>query len=93
MKRSHGKMVGKTRTIGRHKKRLTINDIIKQFNEGDRVIIDIQSNYHSGMPHPRFQGRFGVVVGKQGSSYIVEIKDGRKMKKLIVAPAHLKSAA
>jgi len=90
MKRSHGKMVGRTRNLGRHKKRLTVNDIIKKFVMGETVILDIQSNYHKGMPHPKFNGKTGIVTGVQGKSYIIEIKDGDKKKNLIVLPAHLK---
>ena len=90
MKRSHGKMMGKTRNLGRHKKRLTINDIMKTFETGEKVVVKIQSNYHKGMPHPRYHGNTGMIKGAQGKSYIVEIKDGKKKKEIIVSPAHLK---
>ena len=42
------------------------------------------------MPHPRFQGRTGVVVGQRGRAYIVQIRDGGKIKTLFVRPEHLK---
>jgi large subunit ribosomal protein L21e len=44
------------------------------------------------MPHHRFKGLAGHIVGKRGKSYIVEIADGNKVKKLISRPEHLKAA-
>lgn len=91
MKMSKGKLARRSRLIGRfkHKKRLTVNDMIKQFNIGDAVTIKIKPNFHKGMPHPRYRGRRGTVIGLQGRSCIVKIKDGGKYKKLIVSPVHL----
>jgi large subunit ribosomal protein L21e len=45
------------------------------------------------MPHPRYKGRIGKIIGKRGKSYIVEITDGNKVKKLISRPEHLKAIA
>jgi large subunit ribosomal protein L21e len=41
-------------------------------------------------PHARYSGRMGKVIEKRGNSYVVEIKDGSKMKKIITSPIHLK---
>ena len=35
-------------------------------------------------------GRTGVVEGKRGKSYIIEVNDQNKEKKFIIAPIHLK---
>jgi len=35
-------------------------------------------------------GRTGIVIGKRGRSYIVNIKDFNKEKTFIVPPIHLK---
>ena len=92
MKRSHGKMVGRTRSQGRHKKELTLNDMIKNFDAGEKVVVEIQSNYHRGMPHPRFHGKHGVVVCRQGDAYKIEVMDGNKKKILLIAPTHIKKS-
>jgi len=62
---------------------------LQTFEIGDRVHIDIDPSVHKGMPHPRFQGRTGVVVGKRGRAYLVRISDGDSYKTLIVRPEHL----
>ncbi|MEM0269186.1 MAG: 50S ribosomal protein L21e, partial [Candidatus Korarchaeum sp.] len=43
-----------------------------------------------GMPHRRYQGKVGVVTGRRGDAYLVDIKLGGKTKHLIVLPVHLK---
>jgi large subunit ribosomal protein L21e len=62
---------------------------LRQFDEGTKVSVKINSAVHSAMPHPRFQGATGVVVGKQGNAYRVSFFDGGKKKMLIVGPEHL----
>ncbi len=46
---------------------------------------------YQGTPFPRFQGKSGRVVGKQGRAYYVLISDGDKEKKILVTPEHLTS--
>ena len=70
----------------------TVNRYMQEFGEGDSVHIDIVSSEPSGMPFPRFNGRTGIVKGKQGKSYKVEIKDGKAKKVLIIRSVHLKKA-
>ena len=89
MKRSKGTLSTYTRRLKAERK-LTANDFIKDFEEGERVVIDVQPYYKEGMPHPRYNGRVARVVEKRGSHYVVLIKDGSKEKKLISHPVHLK---
>ena len=37
---------------------------IQDFNIGDKVHVIIDPSKHKGMPHPKFHGRTGEVVGK-----------------------------
>lgn len=67
-----------------------ITRMLRQFEIGDKVAIDIEPSIHSGMPHHRFQGLVGVVTGKQGDAYIVELNINRVKKKIIAMPVHLK---
>ncbi|NPB02455.1 MAG: 50S ribosomal protein L21e [Methanopyri archaeon] len=64
--------------------------MMQEFEKGQKVHIVIDPSVHKGMPHPRFHGRTGEVVGKQGRAYIVKVRDGGKYKHLIVRPEHLK---
>ena len=93
MKRSKG-LRSKSRKILRKKPRdRGINSItraLQQFKEGDSVNIVIDPAVHKGMPHIRFQGHTGKVEGKQGSSYLVGINDGKKHKTLIIRSEHLR---
>jgi len=74
----------------KHRERTTVNAILQEFELGEKVVIDIDSSIQDGMPHPRFQGKSGEVVGKRGDCYEVSIKDGKKKKTLVAHPAHLK---
>jgi large subunit ribosomal protein L21e len=68
-----------------------ISRYIKQFEIGDRVVIEINSSSQKGLPFKRFQGLSGKVIKKRGRAFIVEIKDGNKTKKVITPAEHLKA--
>ncbi len=94
MKRSLGKMSKRSRLLRKRigARRLGITKLVKSFAIGDRVHIDHKSAYFGGMPHPRYRGRIGTVVGKRGEAFIVEIQDYRMTKKLIIPVVHLERA-
>lgn len=62
---------------------------IQEFEEGDRVHVLIDPSKHKGMPHPRFHGRTGEVVGKRGRAFMVKVADGKATKTVITIPEHL----
>lgn len=68
----------------------SITRALQNFNDGESVNIVIDPSIHKGMPCIRFQGYTGKVEGKQGRSYLVGIYDGKKHKKLVVRPEHLR---
>ncbi len=70
------------------RKKPTINSFMQEFNVGDVVHVNILSS--SPFPHPRFQGRTGIVEEKRGKSYTVRVNDGNKIKKICLRPEHLK---
>ena len=93
--RSHGLRVGTRRKLKkkvRERGKVRIKAFLQEFKPNDKVIIDSDSSYHKGMPHRRFLGKHGKIIEKRGSSYIVEVRDGGKYKKIICAPIHLKKA-
>jgi large subunit ribosomal protein L21e len=42
------------------------------------------------MPHSRFHGRTGTVVGQRGRCYLVEVKLGDSRKTLIIGKEHIR---
>jgi large subunit ribosomal protein L21e len=94
MKKSRG-FRSKTRQALRQKPayRPAITKFLQEFNIGQRVVIEQEPSSHSGMPHPRYKGSIGKIIAKRGKSYIVEITDGNKVKRLISRPEHLKVMA
>ncbi len=68
---------------------LTAGRIMGGFEMGERVVLKIEPSVQKGRPHPRYQGRVGVVVGRRGRAYEVEITDGGKRKRIIILPEHL----
>ncbi len=64
--------------------------ILYEYKEGEKVAIIIDPSVHKGMPHRRYHGKVGTVVGKRGRAYVVHVRDGGKIKTLIVRPEHLR---
>jgi large subunit ribosomal protein L21e len=92
MRRSLGKMSKRSRALGQSKRKLTIPGLISGYGIGDTVSIDSQSKY-SGMPHPRYRGKTGTISERRGNAYVVQIRDGRARKDLIIPPVHLRLVA
>ncbi|MGC8556986.1 MAG: 50S ribosomal protein L21e [Fervidicoccus sp.] len=61
-----------------------------KYNVGDKVMIYINPSIHKGMPHRRFHGRTGVIVGRRGRAYIVELYEGSVKRALFVRPEHIR---
>jgi large subunit ribosomal protein L21e len=66
--------------------------IMIDYKVGERVHIVINPSIHSGMPHRRYHGKTGVVIGKRGRCYIVSVMLGDREKVLFVRPEHLRPA-
>lgn len=88
--KSHGPR-RRTREKFRRTGKTSVNKFIKQFKDGERIVIDINSSSHKGMPFKRFQGLSGEIVKRRGNAYLVRIKDGNKVKMIIANPEHLKN--
>ena len=71
--------------------RPAITKFLKEFKKDQRVVILQEPSSHKGMPHPRFKGKMGKIIGRRGKSYIVEIIDENKVKKIISKPEHLEA--
>ncbi len=90
---SKGQFSGRTRNIARHFKpsKLSVNHHIKEFEVGDTVAIVPKHNYRNA-PHPRYRGRVGKITGKRGNAYVVEIRQLRAIKELVIPALHLERA-
>jgi large subunit ribosomal protein L21e len=62
------------------------------YKPGDKVHIVVNPAIHKGMPHRRYHGKTGVIVGKRGRAYIVKVYLGDKEKTLFIRPEHLRPA-
>lgn len=70
--------------------KIPITKYLQEFAVGDRVQLAAESSVQNGLYHLDYHGKSGLISGKQGACYIVDIVDGSKTKKLIVHPVHLK---
>lgn len=71
------------------KGKIPLSKYFQTFENGERVALKINSAVAKGQFFPRFHGRAGKVTGIKGTCYNVEIKDGGKVKTLVVHPIHL----
>lgn len=85
----HGKLSKARHRLIRPKRREGITKYLREFKVGEKVIIKIDSSSQN-FPNPRHQGLIGEVIEKRGSAYIVDLPVGKKSKKLIITPEHLK---
>ena len=92
VKRSRGTLSGKSRFLrGRGKSKITVAKQVETFKIGEKVILSPMAE-PKGMPHLRYAGRHGKVIEKRGKSYVIEIKDGDSIKKIIASSVHIKRA-
>ena len=80
----------KLRKNHRDKGKISIANYLQEFKVNEQVLLKAEPAIQKGMYFPRFHAKPGIVLGKQGRSYKVLIKDGGKDKILIVHPIHLK---
>ncbi len=69
--------------------KISLTSYFQKFNNGDRVKLSLEPAVHSGIFHPRYNGKVGTVVGMNGRCYEVLIKDIKKEKVVLVHPVHL----
>ena len=67
----------------------TVNDHLKEFEEGETARIQINSSVTEGRVHVRYHGTNVEVTGRRGEAYEVQLKDGGKTKTLYIKPVHL----
>lgn len=90
MKRSLGQISKRSRLLRKRvtARRLGLSKLLKKFKVGDTVMLAPKMGY-SGMPHPRYRGRSGVILKTRGKAYVISIRDHDARKQLIVPGVHL----
>lgn len=70
--------------------KISVSKFFAVFKVGEKVVLKAEPAYQKGIFHLRFYGKVGIIKGKRGDCYELEIVDGNKPKLLIVHPLHLK---
>jgi len=73
----------------RERGKIRLSKLLYEYQPGVRVVVKIDPGVHKGMPHRRYHGKVGTVIGKRGRGYIVSVTQGDAIKEVIVRPEHL----
>ena len=71
------------------KHKFKVTPYITEFKIDDKVVIKLNPSSHNGKPFPKFKGKIGIVKGKRGDAYILEVAIGNSKKEIISRPEHL----
>ena len=96
MKASRGPRRRTRRVLSKSPRKRGLSPITYEFQDfevGEKVNIVLDPSIHRGMPHPRFHGKTGTVVGNQGRAFVVKVRDGNKLKTVVSRPEHLRKSA
>ena len=63
--------------------------LLYEYKIGEKVHIDISPERIETAPHRRYQGRIGTIVEKRGRAYVIAVKVGNKIKKIITTKEHM----
>jgi large subunit ribosomal protein L21e len=91
VKKSQGFRVKTRKKLAREARyRPPITKFVQNFSVGEKVVIEQEPSSFKGMPFSRFKGMIGEIIEKRGKAYVVKVKVGKKIKKVISRPEHLK---
>ncbi len=95
VRRTHGYRYKCRKLLRKHPRergRPGLSRLMYEYKPGDYVHIDIDPTYIRTAPHRRYQGKTGVIIGKRGRAYLIEVYLGNKRKIIITTPEHIKPA-
>tara|TARA_Y100000310_G_C20700699_1_gene829581 strand:+ start:1009 stop:1299 length:291 start_codon:yes stop_codon:yes gene_type:complete len=72
------------------KGKISIRRYFQILKEGEMVCLKAEPAVQKGMYNPRFHGKTGKIIGKEGRCYKVLLKDKTKEKIIVTHPIHLK---
>jgi len=70
---------------------MPVTSVIQHFEIGQKVHVVCEPSIQNGMPHRRFHGKTGTVLGQRGRAWVLSINDGNMEKVIIARPQHLKA--
>lgn len=70
-----------------------LSQVLREYSIGDKVYIIPNPAIHDTLPHRRYIGRVGIVTGRRGRAYLVELYLGDKRKTIVTYPEHLRPAS
>ena len=87
--RSHG-FKHKSRSVMTKSAPRGVSFLLREYNVGDRALVQIDSSQHKGLPHRRYHGKVGLVTEVGKRHVILDVKLGEKSKTLITRLDHIK---
>ena len=91
-KKAKGRRAKTRDSFKRRNSKIAVNQHFVDWKPGTRVHIEVDGSFHSGIPFRRTLGKTGIVTGKRGKVYMVELIDGKTKKEHLIHPVHLKLA-
>lgn len=73
----------------RDRGKVKLSLMFQKLEVGDRVAIIKDLAEKGGFPK-RIQGRTGIITGRRGNAYIIDLKEFNAEKQYIIKPIHLK---
>ncbi len=92
-KKPHGRSHGfrhKSRSVLTKRQPRGVSFLLREYHEGERALVIIDSRQHKGMPHRRYHGKVGTVRNVGRRSITLDINLGNKTKTLITRLDHVK---
>ena len=92
MRHSHGYRTRGRKVLRHHPRERGyrgLSRLMYEYSIGDYVVIDIDPTFIETAPHRRYQGRVGRIIEKRGRAYVIEVRVGGKVKKIITTPDHI----
>ena len=87
--RSHG-FKHKSRSVMTKSAPRGVSFLLREYNVGDRALVQIDSSQHKGLPHRRYHGKVGLVTEVGRRHVVLDVKLGEKSKTLITSLDHIK---
>ena len=87
--RSHG-FKHKSRSVMTKKGPRGVSFLLREYNVGDRALVQIDSSQHKGLPHRRYHGKVGLVTEVGRRHVVLDVKLSEKSKTLITRLDHIK---
>jgi large subunit ribosomal protein L21e len=67
-----------------------LSRLLYDYNINEKVKVIIDPAIHKGMPHRRYHGLVGDILGKRGRSYVIGVPIKGSVKSIIIRPEHLR---